>query len=388
MTASSPTAALFADMQAWRHDFHSHPELGFEETRTSSKVAELLASFGVEVHAGVGGTGVVGVLKKGSSAKSLALRADMDALPIVEATNLPYRSETSGKMHACGHDGHTATLLGAAAHLAKSGDFDGTVYFFFQPAEEHGRGALAMMNDGLFDRFPADAVYGMHNMPSIPQGNFATGTGPMMACEDNFEIVVEGKGTHAAMPHMGIDPIVLGSELVLSLQSVVSRSVNPVEKAVVSVTEFITDGSRNILPSQVVLRGDVRAFDQVIQDQIKDAMESRVAGICATQGATYSFSYSHEFVATVNTAAETEATALVAEQVVGSDRVNREGGIVMGSEDFGHMLRKKPGCFFFLGNDKPGQSTIGLHSPQFDFNDELLTIGADLWVSLVESELK
>ena len=193
MTASSPTAALFADMQAWRHDFHSHPELGFEETRTSSKVAELLASFGVEVHAGVGGTGVVGVLKKGSSAKSLALRADMDALPIVEATNLPYRSETSGKMHACGHDGHTATLLGAAAHLAKSGDFDGTVYFFFQPAEEHGRGALAMMNDGLFDRFPADAVYGMHNMPSIPEGNFATGTGPIMACEDNFEIVVEGK---------------------------------------------------------------------------------------------------------------------------------------------------------------------------------------------------
>jgi len=388
MTPQYKTSDLFNDMQSWRHDFHRHPELGFEEHRTSAKVAELLTGFGVEVHAGVGGTGVVGVLRKGASNKSLALRADMDALPIEEATNLPHRSQTSGKMHACGHDGHTATLLGAAAYLAQSGDFDGTVYFFFQPAEEHGRGALAMMDDGLFERFPTDAVYGMHNMPSIPQGNFATRTGPMMACEDNFEIVIEGKGTHAAMPHMGIDPIVLGSELVLSLQSIVSRTVNPIKKAVVSVTEFITDGSRNILPSQVTIRGDVRAFDQAIQDQIKEAMNARVAGVCATQGATYTFSYSHEFVATVNTAEETERAADIAEGIVGEARVNREGGIVMGSEDFGHMLRHKPGCFFFLGNDKPGEQTIGLHSPQFDFNDELLTVGADFWVSLVESELK
>lgn len=250
------TEALRDTMQAWRHDIHRHPELAFEEHRTASKVAELLGSFGIEVHTSVGNTGVVGILKKGSGNRAIGLRADMDALSILEQNTFGYRSVNEGKMHACGHDGHTAMLLGAAQHLAGEGSFDGTVVFIFQPAEEHGDGARAMIDDGLFERFPVDAVYAIHNFPSLAVGKFAVRAGSIMAAEDNFEITINGVGCHAAMPHLGKDPIVIGAEIVTAMQSLVSRTINPMDNAVVSFTEFVTNGTVNVVPGQVILKGD------------------------------------------------------------------------------------------------------------------------------------
>ncbi len=386
--SASPTAPLQASMQAWRHDIHRHPELAFEENRTADKVAELLQGFGLEVHRSIGNTGVVGLLKKGSSERAIGLRADMDALKILEQNTFDYRSVHEGKMHACGHDGHTAMLLGAAQYLAEHGHFDGIVVFIFQPAEEHGDGAKAMIEDGLFERFPVDAVYAIHNFPSLATGKFAVRAGSMMAAEDNFEITINGVGCHAAMPHLGRDPIVIGSEIVTAMQTLVSRTLDPIDNAVVSFTEFITDGTVNVVPTQVILKGDTRSLTTAVQDHIETTMERIVSGICAAHGAQYEFSYRRNFVPTVNTAAEAEIAARVAGSLVGAKNVVGDSRPVMASEDFGYMLQARPGAYLLLGNGEEGIGGCSLHNPDYDFNDEILTIGADFWVALVESQLE
>lgn len=378
---------LIRSMEATRRDLHRHPELGFEEKRTSGIVSQRLQELGLTVHEGFGGTGVVGVLRKGSGERGVGLRADMDALAIRERNDFEYRSVHEGTMHACGHDGHTAMLLGAAEHLARFGELDGCVYFIFQPAEEHGKGALAMLEDGLFERFPMEAVYAIHNLPSLPAGRAIVRSGPIMACEDNFEIVIEGRGGHAAMPHMADDLIVVGAEIVSALQTVVSRSLSPVERAVVSVTDFQTDGTRNVLPSTVVLRGDTRAFLPAVQSQLEQTMARIVSGVCSAHGVRGRFEYSREFAATVNTANETGVAARAARAVLGADNVDDACEPVMASEDFGYMLQSKPGCYLLLGNGGQGPGGCGLHSPDYDFNDAILPLGAGIWSTLVESEL-
>ena len=383
----SDALGLASEMVGWRHDFHQHPELGFEEHRTSSRVAALLREFGLTVFEGIGGTGVVGVLKCGTSDRAIGLRADMDALSINEENTFAHKSKHQGKMHACGHDGHTSMLLGAAKQLAQLKGFDGTVVFVFQPAEEHGRGALAMIEDGLFERFPIDAIYGIHNMPSLETGHFATRFGPIMACEDNFEITVHGKGGHAAMPHLSIDPIVIASEIVTALQSVVSRTLNPTDNGVVSVTDFSVDATRNAIPEKVVLRGDTRSFNADMQSHIEATMARIVSGVCAAHGAQHSFSYSREFSATINTAKEADIAADVAARTFGADKVNAACDPIMASEDFGFMLQKKPGCYILLGNGGVGPGGCGLHNPQYDFNDDILATGAAFWIQLVQSQL-
>ena len=374
-------------MILWRHEFHQYPELGFAEHRTAARVSELLQSFGLDVYDGVGDTGVVGILKRGSGPKMIGLRADMDALAINEENTFPHKSKRDGQMHACGHDGHTAMLLGAARTLIENDNFDGTVAFIFQPAEEHGRGALAMIEDGLFDRFPVDAVYGMHNMPSLATGYFATRAGPIMACEDNFEIVIHGKGGHAALPHLAIDPILIGAEIVSALQSVVARTTDPVESGVLSITDFAVDATRNVIPEKIVLRGDTRAFTPPLQEHIETTMERIVSGICSAHRATFDFSYTHEFAVTINSAQETEVAAAIAQECVGADKVDAACRPIMASEDFGFMLQHKPGCYVLLGNGGSGPGGCGLHSPHYDFNDEILTTGAGFWAHLVQSQL-
>ncbi len=385
---NSYTEILHETMQAWRHDIHRHPELAFEEQRTASKVAELLAGFGLEVHTGIGNTGVVGVLKKGSGERSIGLRSDMDALKILEQNTFEYRSVNEGKMHACGHDGHTAMLLGAAQYLASEGEFDGTAVFIFQPAEEHGDGARAMIEDGLFERFPVDAVYAIHNFPSLATGKFAVRAGSIMAAEDNFEITINGIGHHAAMPHLGKDTIVIGAEIVTAMQSLVSRTLDPIDNAVVSFTEFITNGTVNVVPGQVILKGDTRSLTTAVQDHIEQTMERIVSGICAAHGATYEFSYRRNFVPTINTPEEAEIAAGVAGKVVGADNVVDNSRPVMASEDFGYMLQARPGAYLLLGNGEDGVGGCSLHNPTYDFNDDILSIGADFWVTLVHSQLQ
>lgn len=378
---------IVRSMREIRHDLHRHPELGFEEHRTSRLVSKRLAALGLEVHEGVGGTGVVGVLKQGTSDRGVGLRADMDALAILEKTAFEHRSVHPGKMHACGHDGHTTMLLGAAEHLVRAGMFDGRVHFIFQPAEEHGKGALAMLGDGLFERFTMDAVYALHNLPAVPAGKAVVRPGPIMACEDNFEIVIEGRGGHAAMPHLADDLIVVGAEMVSVLQTVVSRSLSPTHRAVVSVTEFVTDGTRNVLPGTVTLRGDTRAFVPDVQDRLEASMERIVSGICAAHGVRGRFRYTREFAATINSPRETAAAARAARDVLGDGNVDDACEPVMASEDFGYMLKAKPGCYLLLGNGGEGASGCGLHSPHYDFNDAILPLGAAIWANLVETEL-
>ena len=381
------TAALHADMQAWRHDIHRHPELAFEEQRTAELVARLLTEFGIEVHTGIGNTGVVGVLQKGSSDRAIGLRADMDALKIQEQNDFDHRSVHPGKMHACGHDGHTAMLLGAARHLSRHGNFDGRVVFIFQPAEEHGDGARAMLEDGLFERFPVDAVYAIHNFPSLETGRFAVRAGSIMAAEDNFEITVNGVGHHAAMPHLGKDSIVIAAEIVTAMQTLVSRTLNPLDNAVVSFTEFLTNGTVNVVPGQVILKGDTRSLTTDVQGQIESTMRRIVDGICAANGASYEFSYQRNFIPTVNTAAEAAIAARVAEGIVGADNVVGDSRPIMASEDFGYMLEARPGAYLLLGNGAEGVGGCSLHNPAYDFNDDILCTGADFFVELVEDQL-
>jgi amidohydrolase len=382
------TAHLREDMQQWRRDFHAHPELGFDEHRTSARVAELLTSFGLDVHTGIGGTGVVGVLQRGNGPRAIGLRADMDALPIHEISDVAHKSTRDGVMHACGHDGHTTMLLGAARHLAEQGDFSGRAVFIFQPAEEHGKGGPAMIADGLFDRFPVDEVYGMHNMPGMEVGHFALRTGEIMASEALFEIHVEGQGGHAAMPHRGVDAITVGAEIVTALQTIVSRKLNPGHNGVVSVTEFITDGQRNVLPGHATLKGDARALNREVNASIEKFMRQIVDGVCAAHGVRATVSYDTVFEVTVNAPGPTDSALQSAQEIAGMTNVDGDCPPVMGSEDFAHMALARPGCFLFAGNGTSGSNAQPLHSADYDFNDDLLVPGSSFWVQLVEQELK
>lgn len=372
-----------------RHHLHRHPEIGFEEVRTSDFVAEALQSMGLEVHRNIGGTGLVASLTVGDSPATVGLRADMDALLIHE--NAPGRSHascTAGKMHACGHDGHMAMVLGAAELLSTQRDFNGTVRFIFQPAEEHGCGAKAMMADGLFERFPVDAIYGAHNMPGLPAGHIATRVGGIMASEDNFVIRIQGKGTHAARPHMGIDPMVIGAEIVLALQTIVSRNLDPSLPAVISCTEFITDGIRNAIPTHVTIKGDTRSYSSEVQQLLETRMREICMGICAMHGATCEFEYTHEFAPTVNWDANTAVAVAAARNVVGEQAVDGDVSPMMISEDFGAFIQQVPGNFVFIGNGAAGQEgAIPLHNSGYDFNDAILSTGARYFAEVVRLSL-
>ncbi|MEQ8814474.1 MAG: M20 aminoacylase family protein [Thalassobaculum sp.] len=378
---------LVAAMTEWRRDFHRHPELGFQEVRTSRLIAERLAAFGLEVHTGIGGTGVVGVLRRGASNRAVGLRADIDALPIVEKNDFAHRSATDGVMHACGHDGHTAMLLGAAGHLAADGRFDGTAVFIFQPAEEHGRGAQAMIDDGLFERFGVDQVFGIHNMPGLPVGQLAVRTGPIMASEDNFEIVIHGAGGHASAPQNTIDPIVIAAEVVMALQTIVARGFGPSDAVVVSATEITTDGVRNVIPSTAWIRGDVRTFLPAHQQRVEALMRRIAAGVCAAHGATCEVEYGNSFVPTINTAEATDLVVRTARDVLGDGNVDPDCRPIGGAEDFARMLAVREGCFAFLGNGGDAGRGRGLHGQYYDFNDDALAPGAAWWVGLVEAAL-
>lgn len=378
------------ELMAIRRDIHANPETAFEELRTSNLVAAKLESWGIEVHKGLAKTGIVGKLACGRNlgrpARAIGLRADMDALPIHEKNAFGYRSKNDGRMHACGHDGHTAMLLGAAKYLAESRNFDGTVYFIFQPAEEGQGGGREMIEDGLFEKFQMDAVFGMHNWPGIPAGQFAVMPGPMMASTDNFEIRVLGRGAHAAMPQNGIDPILIGSELVQALQSISSRTVSPLDAAVVSVTQFHAGEVINAIPSEAILRGTARSFKPGVRDTIENAIKRLAAGIAAAHGASASIQYDRLYPPTINAVRETEIVATVLENLVGSENVLRNLQPSTGAEDFAFMLQQKPGCYLWIGNG-PGDNGCMLHNASYDFNDEILPLGSSAWVRLAEHML-
>lgn len=378
---------LFDEMADWRHDFHRHPELGFAEDRTSARVAELLESFGLEVHKGIGKTGVVGVLQRGNGPKSIAFRADMDALPLHETGTAAYRSEHDGVMHACGHDGHTSMLLGAAKYLAETGNFNGCAIFIFQPNEENGYGARAMIEDGLFADFPADAVFAMHNIPGMPAGHFATRSGAMTASEALFEITISARGGHAALPHMGVDAILVGAELVTSLQSIVARKLDPAQHAVVSVTEFITDGKRNVLPGHAVLKGDARALSHETNLAIETHMRQLAKGIAAVHDVQIDVSYDTVFPAIQNDAAAVAMATDAARLSAGENAVNDSCAPKLFSEDFAHMTNMVPGCFMLIGNGTDGAHARPLHATDYDFNDEILVPGASYIATLIENTL-
>jgi amidohydrolase len=373
----------------WRRDLHMIPETGFEEAKTSDYVASVLRMLGLEVHRGIGKTGLVANLEVGDGSGVIGLRADMDALNITEAAvGRAHASTHQGKMHACGHDGHMAMILGAAKLLRERRDFNGTVRFIFQPAEEHGRGAKAMIDDGLFERFPVDEIYGLHNMPGAPVGTFSTRVGGILASEDNFVIRIKGRGTHAARPHMGVDPIVIGAEIVMALQTIVARKLDPSDQAVISCTEFITDGIRNAIPSNVIIKGDTRSYKPAVQKLLETRMREVCEGICSAHGAECLFEYTHEFAPTVNWK-ECHATAVAAATTVfGADLVDADVTPVMASEDFGAFLRVVPGAFAFIGNgDADSAGSTPLHNPGYDFNDDVLSIGARYFAELVRLRL-
>ena len=372
----------------WRHLLHRSPEFGFDEVFTSNFIADKLESFGVKVVRGIGKTGVLGILQKGGGLNSIGLRADMDALKIKEQNEFAYRSQYDGMMHACGHDGHSVMLLGAAEYLADRVAFSGTVYFIFQPAEEHGKGARAMINDGLFSDYNIDAVYGLHNLPGLPAGTFAIRPGSIMASESSFHIQLIGKGGHAAMPYMTVDIMLVASQIVVALQSIVSRNLNVLSKpAVVSVTEFLTDGTVNVLPSKISLKGDCRCFSDETLLHLEASMERVVAGLCASAGAEYTFDFETVFPATVNHPAQTSVAIQVAEQVFGRGKVNGNCDRFTISEDFANMLEVRPGCYGLIGNGGEEGSGCALHNPQYDFNDEILVEGVKYWVKLAETVL-
>ena len=373
---------LHGEMTAWRRDIHAHPETAFEEKRTAALVAEKLEAFGLSVHKGLGRTGVVGTLKAGSGKKAIGLRADMDALPLQEKNDFGHRSVNEGKMHACGHDGHTAMLLGAAKYLAATRRFDGTVHFIFQPAEESGGGGREMVEQGLFEKFPCDSVYGMHNWPGLPVGQFGVRPGPIMASSDTFDIELTGNGCHAAMPHTGIDLVLTASALVQALQTIPSRSVDPLEPAVVSVTQLHAGDAYNIIPGTAVLRGTARAFSPAVQDLIERRMGEICSGLAAAYGAKAKLLYTRNYPPTVNDEREAEVCASVLKRLAGAGNVVKVPQ-VMGAEDFSFMLRAKPGCYIFTGNG-PIKDGCAIHNPLYDFNDEILPLGAAYWVSLAE----
>jgi amidohydrolase len=375
----------FADeLTAIRRDLHAHPEIGFEELRTSGIVADKLKSWGIEVHRGIGGTGVIGVLRgKGSGGKRIGLRADMDALPLEEETGLPYASTVRGKMHACGHDGHTAMLLGAAKYLAETRNFAGTAVVIFQPAEEGGGGGLAMVKDGLMSRFAIGEVYGMHNYPGLPVGEFAIRTGSMMAAADHIEIAIEGKGGHAARPHLAIDTVLVGAQIINQLQSIVSRNVDPLESGVVSICMFQAGHTDNVIPQHARLRGTARSLTPQVRDLLQQRIGEVVEGTARLYGATARVSYHRGYPVLVNHERETAFAADVAREVAGDTKVDTHFAPVMGAEDFAYMLEERPGAFIFVGNG----DSASLHHPAYNFNDEVIPLGASYWVRLTETAL-
>ncbi|ESZ48998.1 MULTISPECIES: amidohydrolase [unclassified Mesorhizobium] len=376
---------LKQEMTGWRRDLHAHPEFGFEEKRTAAFVAAKLREFGLDdVAEGVGGTGVVGTLKRGSGNRAIALRADMDALRITEQSATAHRSQNPGIMHACGHDGHTTMLLGAAKLLAAEGGFHGTVRFIFQPAEEWGRGALAMLDDGLLQRFPFDEIFGLHNMPGLPVGHFETRAGPFMSAEDNFEIVLKGIGGHAARPHSGNETLVAACALVTNLQTIVSRRLSPADISVVSVTELITDGTRNALPGLACILGDARSFRPEVSAEIERQMRVIAAGTAAAYNVTADVTYSREFVPLQNDADLVDAAFVAARRVLAYGAASIAAEPMTASEDFARFLDHVPGCFVFLGN---GETSPPLHNSSYDFNDDGLLHGTDFHIAIVRQRL-
>jgi len=374
------------ELSLWRRDLHAHPELGFSEKRTAGLVAERLAGFGIDVHQGVGKTGVVGVLKAGNTPRSIGLRADMDALPILETNGFAHRSRHDGRMHACGHDGHTTMLLGAARYLAETRAFDGTVNFIFQPAEEGLGGAEAMIKDGLFERFPCDTVFGMHNRPGLAVGKFAIRSGPMMAGGAFFDITVTGRGAHGARPESGIDPVLVAAHIATALQSIVARNVKPTDTAVLSVTQIHGGDAYNVIPPHAVMRGTARAFSQDTMTLLQQNMARIAEGVAAGFGAAAAVDFRRSFAPVVNDAAEASFIADTAAELVGEDSVNRNTSLVMGSEDFSFMLERRPGAYIQIGNGD-GEGACEIHNPAYDFNDAALPLGASLYARLAERKL-
>ncbi len=386
--AALPEALLgqHAEMAAWRRDLHANPELCFEETRTAQLVAQRLESFGYEIHRGIGKTGVVGVLRNGTSTRSIGLRADMDALPIAEANLFGHRSIREGRMHACGHDGHTAMLLGAAKYLARTRRFDGIVNLIFQPAEEGLGGAVAMIEDGLFERFPCDTVFAMHNRPKLAVGRFAVRTGPAMAGGAFFDIHITGVGAHGARPETGVDALMVGAHIATALQMIVSRNVPPVETAVLSITQFHAGDAYNVIPQTAVLRGTVRAFRTDLMQRIETLMRRTIENVAQGLGAAASLDFRINFAPVVNDGEQADFAAAICTELVGADNVQRNPPLIMGSEDFSFMLNEVPGCYLNIGNgDVEGACEV--HNPMYDFNDQALPLGAAFFVRTVEKKL-
>ena len=383
-----------AAITAIRRDIHAHPELCFQEERTADVIARALTDWGIPIHRGLGKTGVVGIVKNGTSSRAVGLRADIDALPMTEHNTFAHASTYPGRMHACGHDGHTAMLLAAARHLARHRNFDGTVYLVFQPAEEGGGGAREMMKDGLFEKFPMEAIFGAHNWPGLQVGQFALKSGPVMASSNEFRIRIRGKGSHAALPHNGIDPVPVACQMVQAFQTIISRNRRPVDPGVISVTMIHAGEATNVVPDYCDLQGTVRTFTHELIDLIEQRMRTVAEHTCAAFGAQCEFEFRRNYPPTINHAAETEFARQVLGQVVGPENV-LEYEPTMGSEDFSFFLQGKPGCYFVIGNGdgshREGGHGLGpcmLHNPSYDFNDELIPLGATAWVRIAEEWLK
>ena len=387
MTVIKEIKLLHDEMTEWRRDIHQHPELKFEENRTSDLVAAKLEEFGIEIHRGLAKTGVVGTIRNGDG-PSIGLRADMDALPLEEKNTFKHASSNPGKMHACGHDGHTAMLLGAAKHLAASKNFKGTVNLIFQPAEEGGGGGELMIKEGLFEMFPVDSVYGLHNWPGMPAGTFGVGSGPIMAAADMFDLTINGRGGHAALPDQCIDPIVVASQVVSALQTITSRNTHPVDSVVITVTQIHAGDAYNVIPDSVRMHGTVRTFQTETRDKIPSSMLRVAEGVCAAYGTTCELNYMSGYPATINSVPETEISAKAVVDLLGEDKIILNPTPSMGAEDFSYMLEARPGCYVWLGIG-PGKGEAGcmLHSSRYDFNDDVLPTGASYWVKLVENEL-
>jgi hippurate hydrolase len=373
------------DLTRWRRDLHAHPELAFEERRTADFVASCLSEWGLDVDRGLARTGVIGTLSRGSGA-TVALRADMDALPMAEANEFDYRSKHEGRMHACGHDGHTTMLLGAARYLAARPDFSGTVHFIFQPAEEAAGGAKVMMDEGLFERFPVDAVFGMHNWPGLAVGRFAMRPGPMMASLDCFDIRIRGRGAHGALPHHGVDPIATAAQLISALQTIVSRNVDPLRAAVISVTKIHAGDAYNIIPETLQLSGGIRCFEPELRETLKRRMGEVLEGVTRAAGADGTLEFVSGYPAVMNDPGSTRLAAAVAADIVGAEHVSANAEPVLGSEDFAFMLERNAGCYVFIGNGVEAGGCM-IHNPRYDFNDEILTLGATYWVRLAQAFL-
>jgi len=379
-----------AELREIRHDIHSHPELGFEEKRTSEIVASKLAAWGVEVHQGIAKTGVVGVVRgrRSDSGRAIGLRADMDCLPLHETGDVPYRSRHDGRMHACGHDGHTTMLLGTARYLAETRHFDGIAYLIFQPAEEGGGGGQVMVQEGLFERFPADEIYALHNWPGLPPGKIAVRPGAMMAATDEIQITLRGKGGHAAMPHLTVDPVLIAAHIITALQSVVSRNINPVDALVISLCSMQSSqvGAFNIIPDSVKLVGTVRSFRPETRDLAETRVKEIVTGVAESLGGSAAIDYRRGYPATINSTREAEFAAGVGERIFGKDNVVRDADPTMGGEDFSYMLLARPGAYVWLGQGG-GPTGCFLHNSGYDFNDDVIPLGAGYLAALVESSL-